>query len=101
MGGAAPHATDRALRFADGWFAMAGDPDVLAPSIKAYKKKADEARKEANVITYARADDVKMTLADRLRRLEDIGVDGVVAGFKYSDADSYSRGLEQLMKQIG
>lgn len=101
MGGAAPHATDRAVRYADGWFAMAGDADALAPAIKAYKQKASEAGKEASVYTYVRADDDKSTLADRLRRLEDIGVDGVVAGFKYSDADSFSRGLDQLKKQIG
>lgn len=101
MGGAAPHATGRALRFADGWFAMAGDPDALAPAIKAYKQKAGKSGKEASVYTYVRANDDKSTLADRLRRLEDIGVDGVVAGFKYSNADSFSRGLEQLTKQIG
>lgn len=101
MGGAAHQATDRAVRYADGWFAMAGDPDVLAPAIRAYKQKAGEVGKEASVFTYARADDENTRLADRLRRLEDIGVDGIVAGFKYADADSYSRGLEQLMKQIG
>lgn len=101
MGGAAPHATDRALRLADGWFAMSGNASALAPAVKAYKKKAAESEKEAKVYTYARADDGESSLSDRLRQLEDIGVDGVVAGFKYSDADSFSRGLDQLMKQIG
>ncbi|MDX1581686.1 MAG: LLM class flavin-dependent oxidoreductase [Alphaproteobacteria bacterium] len=100
VGGSPPHAIERALEFGDGWFPMGGEPDELVPVIKDYKDRASAANKSARVVTYAGFKDVA-DFRDRLARLEDIGVDQVMATVKYDTADEFSKGVEGVSAAMG
>ena len=45
VGGAPPHALERAVRYGDGWMPMGGDPEKLAPSIAELRERAANAGK--------------------------------------------------------
>ena len=96
MGGAAPHATDRAVQLCDGWFPIGGELDALAADIKAYKAQAAEAGKPASVTTFLRLTDDDGADRERLAGLEQAGVDVAIASLRYEDADAFLRGLARV-----
>ncbi|MFN3232996.1 MAG: TIGR03619 family F420-dependent LLM class oxidoreductase [Alphaproteobacteria bacterium] len=100
IGGDHPHATDRAVRLCDGWFPMRNDPAKLAPQINAYKDAAAAAGKPASVTTFARVDDPD-DFRDKVKALEDAGVDMLVASVPYDTADEFSAGLQTMMDALG
>ncbi len=100
IGGAAPHAIDRAVKFGAGWIPMTTDTEKLAPAIKYFRAKADAAGTNAPVYAFGRLGNERNEVQDRLRALEEIGVDVVITGVKYDTADQFSSGLEKLSAQI-
>jgi alkanesulfonate monooxygenase SsuD/methylene tetrahydromethanopterin reductase-like flavin-dependent oxidoreductase (luciferase family) len=99
VGGAAPHALDRAIRFGDGWLPM-GRLEKLIPDIDIYKRRSlEETGKPGEVVTFASIQD--LTEADAallLKRYEDAGVDRVILGQSYQKAEDWIPTLHLLEK---
>ncbi|MEQ8860967.1 MAG: TIGR03619 family F420-dependent LLM class oxidoreductase [Pseudomonadales bacterium] len=98
VGGAAPHALRRALRFGHGWLPMVRDPEALARDLELYRELARQAGGEPGPVTVMaglpldRPDDAR-GLLDRYRAL---GVERLICALRYADLDGYLRRLDQL-----
>jgi probable F420-dependent oxidoreductase len=97
VGGRAPHALHRAVRFGDGWLPMAVTPESLAPDIAAYRELAAAAGRVASVtvMTSLPLEDPAATRG-MLDAFGALGVERVVAALRYADGDGYLRLLERL-----
>lgn len=97
VGGRAPHALRRAVRYGDGWLPMAVTPERLAPDIAHYRELAAAAGTVA-AVTVMTALPLEDAAAARsmLDDFEALGVERVVAALRYQDSDGYMRLLERL-----
>jgi len=104
VGGAAPHALARAVRFGDGWMPMGGDPAELEPAIAELQARAREAGRgplEVACLLPLRPDETAAATAERLRALREIGVTRVVAATgRYRDADAFRRSAACLGSEV-
>jgi len=100
VGGAAPHALRRAVRFGDGWMPMGTDARRLAPQIAELRRLAAEAgRPPPEVVAMGRlAIDEGARAAEQLAELSQIGVTGLLHGERYADAASFARSAERLAR---
>ena len=102
IGGAAPHALERAVRYGDGWLPMGGDAAKLVPDIAKLRELANEAGKpppEVVLMTGFSVDD-PAEVADRLRTLADAGVTQIAFGTPYTDAAEFRRGMDALAERV-
>jgi len=102
VGGAAPHALQRAVRYGDGWLPMVGDPAKLAEPVAQYHAMTSAAGKPRGSVTVMTALPLADTAAarallDQYRMLE---VDRVVCAIRYDDPDEYRARLDELLKVI-
>lgn len=99
IGGAAPHALERAIRFGDGWFPM-GRLEKLKPQIQEYRSRAREAgAASAEVVTFMPlVDGDEAASRDRLAEYTDAGVDRVIVGRAYETADEWLPTLALINK---
>jgi probable F420-dependent oxidoreductase len=98
VGGAAPHAWRRALRWGDGWMPMVGNATGLAPLIADYHKAARDAGKapqEVVVLTTLTLGDPSRAAAEA-RAFADAGVTRLVHAWRYADAAEFRRAGEAL-----
>ncbi len=99
VGGAPPHALRRAAELGDGWMPMAGEPEHISEAIGEYRKLTTDLGKPAGNVTVLtllplnEPDKAKSLLED----YEALGVDRVVAGFRYDDIDSFEEQLKVLV----
>jgi probable F420-dependent oxidoreductase len=100
VGGGAPHATNRAVRYGDGWMPMTGDIDKLRQPVAAFKADMAAAGKpDPDVIplTALPLDDIRQA-ADKLAALAELGVTGIEHTARYSDVDEFCRMAEGLLE---
>jgi probable F420-dependent oxidoreductase len=98
VGGRAPHALQRAVRFGDGWLPMGVTPETLAPDMARYRALAAEqgaAAAEVTVMTAVPLADAPAA-EDMLAAFADLGVERVVCALRYDSADDYLRWLDRL-----
>ncbi len=100
VGGAPPHALDRAARYGDGWMPMGGEPEDLAREIVKLKELAAAARRSADLecvcMTGLPLDD-PAAARDRLAAFEAAGVTRMVIGTgRYPDAAAFRKTAEAL-----
>ena len=102
VGGAPPHALDRAARLGDGWMPMGDDPSVLQPAIRELRARfADAGRGTPEVAAggalgrRSAAEDM-----DRLDGLAALGVTEYIHGARYHDLDGFLRSFDPLMERI-
>jgi probable F420-dependent oxidoreductase len=104
VGGAAPHALARAVRYGDGWMPMGGDPAQLAPAIAELQRLANAAGRaplEVACMLPLRQDEPPAATAQRLRALREVGVTRVVAALgRYPDATAFRRAAARLGKEV-
>jgi probable F420-dependent oxidoreductase len=100
VGGSGPHALERAVRRADGWMPMGGDPVKLAPEVRKLHALAEAAGRP-------RPDVVAMGMLDmrdpegagaRLAELEAIGVTRFMAACRYATPDEFEAHIEALAR---
>jgi probable F420-dependent oxidoreductase len=99
VGGGAPQALRRAVRFGDGWMPMGGgDPAMLRPAIEELRAVAASAGKqppEVVACTTLPIEDPPRAAA-KLRAYADVGATRVVHGWRYADAKEFARVAELL-----
>jgi len=102
IGGAAPHAIERAARYGDGWLPMGGEPAKLAPEIAKLRELTTEAGKptpEVVLMTAFPIDDAP-AVADRVCALAEVGVTQIAFGTRYADATDFRKSMDSLAKQV-
>ena len=99
VGGAPPHALERAVRYGDGWMPMGGNAEKLAPSIARLHELAEAAGKptpEVVSLGGLAAGDPQRG-AEQLHALAEAGVTRVVAGSRYADLAGFRECVETLL----
>ncbi len=102
IGGAAPHALERAARYGDGWLPMGGDPAKLAPDIAKLRELRAEAGKpppEVVLMTAFPVDDTA-AVSDHVSALADVGVTQIAFGIRYADAVEFRKGIDMLALHV-
>jgi probable F420-dependent oxidoreductase len=102
IGGAAPHALERAARYGDGWLPMTGEPAQLAPDIAKLRELAAEAGKpppEVILMTGFGVDDAA-AVTDHVRALADVGVTQIAFGTRYAEAADFRRAMDALAEHV-
>lgn len=93
VGGNGEHALRRAARYGDAWFPMGGDPAALAAGRERLVELAAELdRPVAQIAAFAGFDArAPERVPDTVGALCEAGVDRLVAGVRYADADAFAR----------
>ena len=102
VGGRAPHALKRAVRYGDGWLPMGLSPERLAADIETYQELTEAAGKPPGLVTIMRGlplDDV-MQSRDLLAQYAEVGVERFVCGIPYATTDEFSARIAQLNRII-
>jgi len=102
VGGAAPHALERAARYADGWMPMGGDPAALREPIARLRALAHESGRETPEVVLLTSFDVRAPSAakQRVAELAEVGVTGLVHASRYADAGEFARGVDFLAEHV-
>lgn len=98
IGGAAPHALKRAIKFDHGWMPMVRDPEQLAADLKTYDELAAAAGKTRGPVTVMAglpAGDPVAT-AERLDQYRELATERLVCAVRYNTIEEYQRQLDQL-----
>jgi probable F420-dependent oxidoreductase len=98
VGGAPPHALERALRYGDGWLPIGGDPEALRAPVTQLREGARRAGRpppEVVLMTALAVADAPKA-ADQLRAFAEVGVTHVVHGSRYADAREFRDHVEAL-----
>ncbi len=100
VGGAAPHATARAVRFGGGWMPMGGQPETLAGPIEAFRKASREAgHPDPEVVPISTFDLEDLARGrDQVEALASIGATRVVHAARYADAGAFVRNADRLAR---
>jgi probable F420-dependent oxidoreductase len=102
IGGAAPHALDRAARLGDGWMALNDDPKDIEPASKDLHARFSDAGRGVPEIAAGGAlgrGSVDEDM-DRLDALDAHGVTEYLHGARYDDLDGFVRSLDLLMERV-
>lgn len=102
IGGAAPHALDRAARVGDGWMPMTDDPAKLASDATELRARfVDAGRGDPEIAAFgALGHRDESADLDRLAALAELGVTEYVQGARYDDLDGFRRSFDPLMERV-
>ncbi len=100
IGGRAPHALRRALRFGHGWLPMARDPVSLEQDLDQFRALARESKVEIGPVTAMVG--LPLDEPDRARELlaqySALGLERLVCAVRYRNLDEYVECLDALSK---
>jgi len=98
VGGRAPHALQRAVRYGDGWLPMGGDPESLAGDLTLYDQIAAEQGRSRGRTTVMRSLPLTDPAETRnlLARYAELGVERLVCAVRYDTIDEYRSEIERL-----
>ena len=100
IGGAAPHAVDRALRLGDGWMPM-GRLEKLVEPIRDYRERAEAVGRTPHVVTSAALDASNPTaLRDTLAAHQAAGSTRVVTSARYTEGDELLRYIDAVANAL-
>ena len=102
VGGAAPHALKRAVRFGDGWAPIGVGAAQLAPVVAEYRAMAKQAGKpapEVVIITSLPLEDPPRAAAEA-RAYADAGATRLVHGWRYADAKAWRLAAEVMARSV-
>jgi alkanesulfonate monooxygenase SsuD/methylene tetrahydromethanopterin reductase-like flavin-dependent oxidoreductase (luciferase family) len=100
VGGAAPHALRRAVRFGGGWMPMGNDPEKLRSDIEQLRTETARAGRptpEVALITGLDLDDVERGVA-QVEAFAAIGVTRIVQGFRYQEPAPFLAAASKLAR---
>ncbi len=98
VGGAPPHAFQRAVRWGDGWLPMGLRPDALRePAAELRRRFAEAGRGEPQVVVMTRlALDEPERAAAQARAYEAAGATHLIHGVRYLEAEDFAREARHL-----
>jgi probable F420-dependent oxidoreductase len=102
IGGGAPHALERALKFGDGWMPMTDNPQKIRENVLELSSRfrdAGRGKPEVAVLGALGLGTEEGDL-DRLEQLEELGVTEYIQGARYDDLDGFMRSLDPLVGRI-
>jgi probable F420-dependent oxidoreductase len=102
IGGGAPHALERALKFGDGWMPMTDNPQKIRENVLELSSRfrdAGRGKPEVAVLGALGLGTEEGDL-DRLEQLEELGVTEYIQGARYDDLDGFMRSLDPLVDRI-
>jgi len=100
VGGAAPHALRRAVRFGGGWMPMGSDPEKLRSDIEQLRTetaRAGGSTPEVALITGLDLDDTERGVA-QAEAFAAIGVTRIVQGFRYQEPAPFLAAATKLAR---
>ena len=91
IGGKAPHALARAVKYGDGWFPMAADLAQLRADVDTYRELAREAgREEPEVVTFGQVPlEDPAAAQEQLAAYREAGVTHYIHGVRYDQPGSF------------
>ena len=98
IGGRAPHAIERTLKYGDGWLPM-GSLDKLEPEIKAFKSRAADEGHPGEVVTFASLDESGGV--DNLKIVEAherAGITRMIVGKPYQAAEEWFSTIDMIAR---
>lgn len=98
IGGSAPHALRRALRFEHGWLPMVRNMSALERDLTLFRSMADEIKASPGPVTVMGGASLQQPDAARhsLDTYSKLGIERLVCGVRYQTFDDYKVQLEQL-----
>ncbi len=102
IGGAPPHALERAAKLGEGWMPMGGNPEELAEHVKrlrALTQAAGRGNPEVVLMTGFPTKDPAQAAA-QARAFVAAGVTQLVCGARYADASDFQRNAEWLAQHV-
>lgn len=105
VGGAAPYATRRAVRFGGGWMPMGIDPEKLRAPVASFREESAAAGNPNPDVVLATGLDVSDPAhgAAQARAFQEIGVTRIVQGGRYPNAKAFletAEGLARVREQM-
>jgi alkanesulfonate monooxygenase SsuD/methylene tetrahydromethanopterin reductase-like flavin-dependent oxidoreductase (luciferase family) len=100
VGGRAPHALERALRFGHGWLPMARDPASLARDVEEFRRLAAQRGKMAGPVTVMTGVDLNDLQEARatIEAYAALGVERIVLAQRYRTLDEYRHRLDAFAR---
>ena len=98
IGGAAPHALERAARFGEGWLPMGGDPEKLKGPIERLQELAANAGRaslEVKLMTALPLADTQRA-TDVVHSLLEVGVTSIIHGARYTALGEFEEAAGRL-----
>jgi probable F420-dependent oxidoreductase len=98
IGGQAPHALVRAVKYGDGWYPISRNPQNLAAAIRTYRELTDAENKPAGQVTTS----VRLPSSDPaqcrevLDQYQSLGVNRLICGLAYDTISEFRGQLESL-----
>jgi probable F420-dependent oxidoreductase len=96
IGGGAPQALRRALRFGHGWLPMVRDPEVLARDLETFRSLAATSGSSPGPVTVMAGLPLAEPARALLCRYRELGVERVVCALRYDTAAEYAGHLAAL-----
>ena len=103
VGGSAPHALTRAVRYGDGWLPIGGEPESLREPIASLQERAAAAGRgplEVKVLGALPLDDPERAV-QTLNTLAEIGVTSLIQGVRYQTAAEFADRVGRLAEVAG
>lgn len=99
IGGRAPHALERAAKYADGWMPMAKTPETVANALPLYRELTEAAGKPPGKITVSTRLPLSDTPQSRdlVEQYRSMQVERVACSMRYDTIEDYRRQLDLLM----
>ncbi len=98
IGGSAPHALRRALRYDSGWLPMARSAEKLAPALAQFAQLADQAQRKPGPVTVLTGIDSNnpSVAAEQLLGYHTLGVERTVCAMRYDTLEQYQQLIGKL-----
>lgn len=101
IGGRAPHALERAVKYGDGWLPMASDPQRISADIARYREMTAAAGRppgDVSVLTALPSD--PGAARDIAAQYQALGVQRLISAARYDDIEGYQAQLSRWAKAI-
>jgi probable F420-dependent oxidoreductase len=102
VGGAAPHAIERAVKYGDGWLPMQLSPEQLKPLTELYRQQAQDVGKpDPQVVAFTTLPtNDKNQCQDIIGEYRDAGATGLVHSQRYEEAEELTSAMEVISNSV-
>ena len=100
IGGGAPHALNRAVKFNHGWLPMTRDPEQLGADLKTFAEIAKDNNQESGPVAVMMGLPLsdKDAAANKMKMFRDLGIERLICAIRYNTIDEYQQQLDLLVE---